>query len=55
MLRQNRIPANTNQTRGVDSKEGLPPDLTSRAVDEYIETLDDASYGASTDAIPKLI
>ena len=34
------IPANANQTRGIDSKEGLPPDLTSRAVDEYLETLD---------------
>ncbi len=49
------IPANANQTRGVDSKEGLPPDLTSRAVDEYLETLDDAAFGASTDAVPKFI
>lgn len=49
------IPANANQTRGVDSKKGLPPDLTSRAVDEYLETLDDAAFGASTDAIPKFI
>ena len=47
------IPANANQTRGIDSKEGLPPDLTSRAVDEYLETLDDAAFGAATDAIPK--
>ena len=40
------IPANANQTRGVDSKEGLPTDLTSRAVDEYLETLDDVAFGA---------
>lgn len=33
------IPANANQTRGVDSKDGLPPELTSHAVDEYLETL----------------
>jgi transposase len=49
------IPANANQTRGVDSKEGLPPELTSRAVDEYLETLNDAAFGASTKAIPKYI
>ena len=49
------IPANANQTRGIDSKEGLPPDLTSRAVDEYLETLDDAAFGAATDAIPKYV
>lgn len=49
------IPANANQTRGVESNEGLPADLTSRAVDEYIETLNDAAFGASTKAIPKYI
>jgi len=49
------IPANANQTRGIDGKEGLPPDLTSRAVDEYLETLDDAAFGAATDAIPKYV
>jgi transposase len=49
------IPANANQTRGVDSKEGLSPDLLSRAVNEYIETLDDAAFGAATAVIPKYI
>ena len=52
------IPANANQTRGIDSKEGLPPDLTSRAVDEYLETLDGElanAFGAATDAIPKYV
>ncbi|NIA71401.1 transposase [Pelagibius litoralis] len=49
------IPANANQTRGVDSKEGLPLELTSRALDEYLETLDDAAFGASTKAVPKYI
>ncbi|MEP1206111.1 MAG: IS1182 family transposase [Rhizobiaceae bacterium] len=49
------IPANANQTRGVDGKEGLPPDLSSRAIDEYLETLDDAAFGASTTVIPKYI
>jgi len=49
------IPANANQTRGVDSKDGLPSELTSRAVDEYLETLDDVAFGASTTAIPKFV
>lgn len=49
------IPANANQTRGVESKDGLPSDLTSRAVDEYLETLNDAAFGASTKVIPKYI
>ncbi len=49
------IPANANQTRGIDSKEGLPPDLTTRVVEEYLETLDDAAFGASTKAVPKYI
>ena len=49
------IPANANQTRGVESKQGLPPDLTSRAVDEYLETLKDAAFGASTKVVPKYI
>ena len=49
------IPANANQTRGVDGKEGLSPELTSRAIDEYLETLDDAAFGASTKVVPKYI
>lgn len=49
------IPANANQTRGVDGKGGLPPELTGRAIDEYLETLDDAAFGASTKVVPKYI
>ncbi len=49
------IRANASQTRGIDCEEGLPPDLTSCAMDEYPETLDDAAFGAATDAIPKYI
>jgi transposase len=49
------IPANANQTRGVESKEGLPTDLASRAVDEYLETLDDVAFGAATKVVPKYI
>ncbi|WP_120633752.1 transposase [Ruegeria sp. EL01] len=49
------IPANANQTRGIDSKEGLPSELISRVLDEYLETLDDAAFGASTKVVPKYI
>ncbi len=49
------IPANANQTRGIESKEGLPPDLTTRVVEEYLETLDDAAFGASTEVVRKYI
>ena len=49
------IPANANQTRGIESEEGLPANLSSRVVDEYLETLDDAAFGASTKVVPKYI
>lgn len=49
------IPADANQTRGIDGKEGLPPELTSQAIDEYLETLDDAAFGAATKVVPKYI
>lgn len=49
------IPANANQTRGIEIKEGLPPDLTARVIDEYLETLDDAAFVASTKVVPKYI
>ncbi|MCP4407990.1 MAG: transposase, partial [Gammaproteobacteria bacterium] len=49
------IPANANQTRGIEGKDGLSPELTSRAIDEYLETLDDAAFGAATKVVPKYI
>lgn len=49
------IPANANQTRGIEQKEGLPTDLTARVIDEYLETLDDAAFGASKKVVPKYI
>lgn len=49
------VPANANQTRGVDGQKGLPPELSSQAIDEYLETLDDAAFGASTKVVPKYI
>lgn len=48
-------PADANQTRGVESKDGLPADLTSRAVGEYLEALDDVAFGAATKVVHKYI
>ena len=31
----------------------LPPELTTRVVEEYLETLDDAAFGGATKVVPK--
>ncbi|MDW3224722.1 MAG: transposase [Paracoccaceae bacterium] len=49
------IPANAGQTRGIDSQNGLPENPSSRVVNEYLETLDDAAFDASTKLAPKYI
>ena len=49
------ILANANQNRGIDSEEGLPSELTTGVVEEYLETLDDAAFGASTKVVPEYI
>ncbi len=36
-------------------EEGLPSDLSSRAVDEYLAALDDAAFGAATLLVPARI
>ncbi|MFS4580016.1 transposase [Phaeobacter sp. C3_T13_0] len=54
-LNASLIPANANQTRGIESKEGLPPELTARVIDDYLETRDDAAFGAATKIVPKYI
>ena len=38
-----------------DGEEGLPPDLSSHAIDEYLATLDDAAFGAATPVTPARI
>ena len=37
------------------TQEGLPPEATGRAVEEYIAVLDDAAFGAATDVAPKFV
>jgi transposase len=49
------IKADANRQKGDPGTEGLPPELTSRAVDEYLAVLDDAAFGAATDVVPKFI
>ena len=49
------IKAEANRQKGVEGTKGLPPELTSRAIDEYLAGLDDAALGAATEVIPKFI
>ena len=49
------IRAEANRQRFVSGHEGLPPDLSSRAIDEYLATLDDAAFGAATQVVPSRI
>src|SRR5437764_953886 len=49
------IKAEANRQKGVAGTKGLPAELTSRAIDEYLAVLDDAAFGAATEATPKFI
>jgi transposase len=49
------IKADANRQRGVDGSQGLAPEVSSRAVDEYMAVLDDAAFGAATEVTPKFI
>jgi len=49
------IKADANRQRGVHGSEGLSPEVSSRAVDEYMAVLDDAAFGAATEVTPKFI
>jgi transposase len=46
------IRAEANRQRSYPGEEGLPAELTSRAVDEYLAVLDDAAFGAATSVVP---
>ena len=46
------IKADANRQRGVTGGEGLPPEATSRAIDEYLAVLDDAAFGGATPVTP---
>ena len=49
------IKADANRQNGVEGEKGLPPQATSRAIDEYLAVLDDAAFGAATEIVPKFI
>ena len=49
------IKADASRQEGVDGAKGLPPELSSRAVDEYLAVLDDAAFGAATEVTPKFL
>ena len=46
------IRAEASRQRFHSGEEGLPPDVSSRAVDEYLAALDDAAFGAATSTVP---
>lgn len=49
------IKAEANRERSVLGDPGLPPEASSRAIDEYLAVLDDAAFGAATPVTPKFI
>jgi hypothetical protein len=49
------IKADANRQKGIESDKGLPPEATSRAIDEYLAVLDDAAFGSATEVTPKFV
>jgi transposase len=49
------IKADASRQKGVEGSSGLPPEATSRAIQEYLAVLDDAAFGVATDVPPKFI
>jgi transposase len=49
------IRADANRQKSVEGSIGLPPEARSRSVQEYLQTLDDAAFGAATAVTPKFI
>ena len=49
------IKADANRQKGVEGADYAAPKKAQRAVQEYLETLDDAAFGAATPVTPKFI
>jgi transposase len=49
------IKADANRQNGVEGEKGLPPQATSRAIEEYLAVLNDAAFGAASEIVPKFI
>jgi transposase len=49
------IKAEASRQNGVEGSKGLPREMTSRAIAEYLAVLDDAAFGAATEVTPKFL
>jgi transposase len=49
------IKADANRQKGIEGEKGLPPEAAGRAVEEYLNVLDDAAFGAASEVTPKFI
>lgn len=49
------IKADASRQKGVEGSQGLDPEMSSRAIDEYLAVLDDAAFGAASEVTPKFI
>jgi transposase len=49
------IKADASRQKGIEGSQGLSPKMTSRAIDEYLATLDNAAFSAATEVTPKFI
>jgi transposase InsO family protein len=49
------IEADANRQEGVEGAKGLPPEMSSRAIEEYLAVLDDAAFGAASEVTPKFL
>jgi transposase len=49
------IKAEANRQKGIEGEKGLPPEVSGRAIQEYLAVLDDAAFGAATEVTPKFI
>jgi hypothetical protein len=49
------VNADTNRQRGIGGDQWVPPEKTSRAIDEYLAVLDEAAFSAATTVTPKFI
>ena len=49
------IKAEASRQKGVEGSKGLPPELASRAIDEYLAVLDHAAFGAAAEVTPKFL
>ena len=49
------IKADVSLEARLEGAKGLPPELTSRAVEEYLALLDDAAFGGATEVTPKVL